>query len=195
MEVGCEETAGTKSKGTDRKTTDTGARPAVSLRSKPYHPAPTAVRASFSSEKVAAISFMTCATSSSACSTERRRCVKSMAARIITAAGQNYGNDNPDIGIHRLLQRLIVTRSAVAASHTKRASVMPLRPSQRIRAVCSRAFAATWFAVRFNETLEGKPRLRRVFQNRTQRQHCSATMSAVADKQLRLRSGEKVRFE
>jgi len=72
---------------------------------------------------------------------------------------------------------------------------MPLRPSQRIRAVRSRTFAATGFAVRFNETREGKPRLRYVFQNRTQRQHCSAMMSAVADKQQRLRSGEKVRFE
>jgi hypothetical protein len=72
---------------------------------------------------------------------------------------------------------------------------MPLRASQKIRAVRSRTFAAACFAVRFNETLEGKPRLRYVFQNRTQRQHCSETMSAVADKQLRLRSGEKVRFE
>jgi hypothetical protein len=42
---------------------------------------------------------------------------------------------------------------------------------------------------------ENRPRLRYLFQNRTQRQHCSATMSAVADKQQRLRSGAKVRFE
>jgi hypothetical protein len=53
----------------------------------------------------------------------------------------------------------------------------------------------SWFAVRFNETHEGKAQPRNVTQNRTPPQHRSATILALADKQQRLRSGEKVRFE
>src|SRR5689334_9922863 len=60
---------------------------------------------------------------------------------------------------------LPVTRSP--AHRAKRASVMPLRPAQKIHAVRSAIFAAACFAVRFNETLEGKLRLRDVIQIRT----------------------------
>jgi hypothetical protein len=49
----------------------------------------------------------------------------------------------------------------------KPASVMPLRPAQKIHAIRSAIFAAACFAVRFNETLEGKLRLRDVIQIRT----------------------------
>jgi hypothetical protein len=71
---------------------------------------------------------------------------------------------------------------------------MPLRPAQKIHAVRSAIFAAACFAVRFNETLEGKLRLRDVIQIRT------AMIAALLKREERLwllRSrtvGESIRY-